>query len=144
MRNFDLTAEISPTGALVWSFDWSSLGVSGVDPHEPEIQANGNLLVCLQNGALDQAVEINRSTGQVVWQYSRRGLRTARDCNRLPNGNTLIVSVFVNGTSDPSDDESVAFEVPSGGEIVWQMRLKNAPNVGPGFFYKAQRSCETG
>lgn len=142
MRNFDLTAEISPAGALAWSFDWGKLGIAGVDPHEPEIQANDNLLVCLQNGSPYQAVEIARSTGQVVWGYKGTNLRTARDCNRLPNGNTLIVAVMTQGTSSTDDDESVLFEVTSGGEIVWQMRLKNAP-VGnnPGDFYKAQRSC---
>lgn len=142
MRNFDLTAEISPAGSLVWSFDWSTLGVTGVDPHEPELQANDNLLVCLQNGSPYQAVEISRSTGQVVWGYTGTHLRTARDCNRLPNGNTLIVAVMTQGNSIADDDESVMFEVTSAGEIVWQMRLKNALlGREPGHFYKAQRSC---
>ena len=142
LRNFDITAEISPAGALVWSYDWGSLGVKGVDPHEPEIQSNDNLLVCLQNGSPYQAVEIRRSTGEVVWQYSRVGLRTTRDCNRLANGNTLILSVLTQGTSSTDDDESVILEVTPAGETVWQLRLKNAPiGASTGVFYKAHRTC---
>ncbi len=147
MRNFDITAEISPAGALVWSFDWGSLGVSGVEPHDPEIQPNDNLLVCLHAPSPYQAVEIRRSTGEVVWTYRRAGqgmpaLRTTRDCNRLANGNTLILSVLTQSTNSTDDDESVIFEVTPAGEIVWQLRLKNAPiGQSPGVFYKAYRTC---
>lgn len=142
LRNFDITAEISPAGTLAWSYDWGSLGVAGVDPHEPEIQSNDNLLVCLQNDSPDQAVEIRRSNGEVVWQYRRSGLRTTRDCNRLANGNTLILGVLTQSTSSVDDDESVVFEVTPIGEIVWQLRLKNAPvGSSPGVLYKAQRTC---
>jgi len=145
LRNFDITAEISPAGTLVWSFDWGSLGVTGVDPHEPEIQPNDNLLVCLATANSPyQAVEIRRSSGEVVWQYSQPGrlLRGTRDCNRLANGNTLILSVLTQGTNSVDDDESVIFEVTPAGEIVWQFRLKNAPiGSSPGAFYKAHRTC---
>jgi hypothetical protein len=64
-------------------------------------------------------------------------LRTTRDCDRLTNGNTLMVGVM------HEDDESVIFEVTSAGEIVWQLRLKCAPvGQNPGWFYKAQRICQ--
>ncbi len=143
LRNFDLTVEVGTDGLEAWSFDWGDLGVTTVDPHEPEIQSNGNLLVCLQRGSPDQAVEIDRSAGEVVWRYSRAGLRTARDCDRLPNGNTLIVGVLTGGTADRfDDDESVVFEVTPDGEIVWQLKLKEViVGQSPGVFYKAERIC---
>ncbi len=143
LRNFDTTTEVDSTGSIVWSYDWSSLGASGVDPHEPELQANGNLLVCLQNGSPYVAAEIERSTGALVWSYSRGDLRTTRDCDRLPGGNTLILSVLTNGTGDTKeDDDSVIFEVTPSGETVWRLRLKDAPvGESPGHFFKAERAC---
>lgn len=80
-------------------------------------------------------VEIDKSTKELVWTYARDGLRTARDSDRLPNGNTLIVGVLT------PEQDSVIFEVTPDGEIVWQLKIKDAPatNNSPGFFYKAQR-----
>ncbi|MDY6861556.1 MAG: aryl-sulfate sulfotransferase [Thermodesulfobacteriota bacterium] len=145
LRNFDLTIEVDSQGTVVWSFDWLKLydttDPRGFDPHEPEIQPNGNLLVCLQWDTPYQIVEIDRVSGQPVWEYRHDGLRTCRDSDRLPNGNTLIVGVLTGGTdSDYSDDESVIFEVTSAGEIVWQLKLKDSPTgQTPGWFYRAQR-----
>jgi hypothetical protein len=141
LRNFNLSAEVDPTGSVVWSFNWGSLYSSsstiGFDPHEPEVQPNGNVLICLQWDTPYQIVEINKSTGQPVWQYHRDYLRTSRDSDRLPNGNTLIVGVL----SDTED--SVIFEVTPAGEIVWQLKVKDVPATGkPGWFYKAQRICD--
>lgn len=135
LRNFNLTVEVDPQGTVVWSYDWST--VNGFSPHEPEILPDDHLLICLQGQTPHQAVEIDRSTGRIVWDYYRPGLRTARDCDRLPNGNTLILGVLVEG------EESVIFEVTPQGEIVWELKLQDAP-VGnrPGWFYKAQRTCE--
>jgi len=144
LRNFDQTVEVAQDGSIVWSFDWTSLGGGSTDPHEPEIQSNGNLLVCMQRESPYRAVEINRSTGEIVWSYADSDLRTARDCDRLPNGNTLIVAVLENGTNDDfDDDESVILEVSQAGEIVWRLRLKDTLiGQSPGVFYKAQRtSC---
>ncbi len=144
LRNFNLTVEVGREGKTVWSFDWRSLGGSITDPHEPEIQPNDNLLVCMQRESPFRAVEINRTTGEIEWSYSNNDLRTARDADRLPNGNTLIVAVLENGTKDDlDDDESVIFELTEEGAIVWQLRLKNSPvGSSPGVFYKAQRICE--
>lgn len=130
-------------GAVVWSVDWTELfaggGDKGFDPHEPEILPNDHLLVCLQWETPYQAVEIVRESREVVWQYHRDNLRTARDCNRLPNGNTLIVGVLA------GPEDSVIFEVTPAGEIVWQLKLKNTPaDRSPGWFYKAQRMCDSG
>ncbi|MCP4589252.1 MAG: PQQ-binding-like beta-propeller repeat protein [bacterium] len=134
LRNFNLTVEVDPQGEVVWSFDWSTLG--GDDPHEPEALPDDHLLICLQHDTPHQAVEIDRDTGEVVWEFFVEGMRTARDADRLPNGNTLIQAVMM------PDDESVIFEVTAGGEIVWQLKLKDSPATGtPGWFYKAQRVC---
>lgn len=134
LRNFDMTVEVNHSGAVVWSNDWSTIGGTNCDPHEPEIETNSHIVACLQNNSPYQVVEIDKTSHELIWTYARNGLRTARYCNRLPNGNTLIVGVL-----EPEQD-SVIFEVTSDGEIVWQLKIKDSP-VGnsPGFFYKAQR-----
>jgi hypothetical protein len=136
LRNFDLTAVVNPAGSTVRTYDWSAIGGPDCDPHEPELLANGNLLICLQKASPCQAAEIDMNTGAAVWTYSRDGLRTTRDANRLPNGNTLIVGVV--------EEESAIFEVTPDGEIVWQLKVKDAPATGsPGYFYKAERIVST-
>jgi hypothetical protein len=137
LRNLYLTVEVNSLGDLVWSYDWTVFGGSDPDPHEPEILPNDNLLICLQNDSPYQAVQIDRNTGQAVWQYYRSGLRTCRDCDRLPNGNTLIVGVLQDG------QESVIFEVSQDDEVVWQLKVMDTPaDNSPGWFYKAQRLCQ--
>ncbi|UCD27979.1 MAG: aryl-sulfate sulfotransferase [Planctomycetota bacterium] len=140
-RNFSLTVEVDTAGQVVWSIDWTTLYGGtfpvGYDPHEPEIHSNDHLLVCLQHDTPYQVVEIDRATNQPVWEYYREGLRTSRDCDRLPNGNTLIVGVL-----EPAQD-SVIFEVTPEKEIVWQLKVKDVPATKrPGWFYKAQRICQ--
>jgi len=145
LRNFDLSVELDPQGTPIWEFDWRTLGGTSTDPHEPELQSNDNLLVCMQRSSPYRTVEIERSSGNIVWSYKNNDLRTARDCDRLSNGNTLILAVLENGTeTNLNDDESVIFEVTAEGEIVWQMQLKNVLVGGsPGIFYKAERVCNT-
>jgi hypothetical protein len=121
--------------------DWGTLYTSsspiGFDPHEPEMLPNNRLLVCLQWDTPYQIVEIDRSTKQPVWEYHRDNLRTCRDADRLPNGNTLIVGVL------EETQDSVIFEVTDTGEIVWQLKVKDTPVAGaPGWFYKAQRIAQ--
>ena len=139
LRNFYITVEVNPKGEVVWSYDWSSFG-KAVYPHEPEILPNDNMLIAIQNDAPYQAVEIDRATGKPVWKfnYPGPGLRTTRDADRLPNGNTLLVGVL------KDEEESVILEVTPEGEIVWKLGLKNAPakrgsRRAPGWFYKAER-----
>jgi len=140
-RNFNLTVEINTLDEVVWSADWGNSypGYSGVFyPHEPEFHpADNHLLICLQNDAPNQIVELDRTSVLPVWEYQRDGLRTSRDADRLPNGNTLILGVLT-----PAQ-ESVIFEVTPAGEIVWQLKVYDTP-VGnqPGWFYKAERICE--
>ena len=140
LRNQYKTLEVDASGNIVWEMDWSGYGAD-VDPHEPDILANGNMLICLQNDSPYVAVEISTITKLAVWTYANTRLRTARDCDRLPNGNTLIVAVNNNGTSGVfTDDYSTMLEVTSGGQIVWRMTANTKPvGQAPGYFYKAER-----
>lgn len=141
LRNFYLTSIVNEDGNLVEEFDWSIFGTD-TDPHEPEINENENtLLTCLQNDSPYVAIEIDRDTEEVLWTYTNNNLRTARDCDKLANGNVLIVAVDTGGTQDKqSDDISTIIEITPDGEIVWRLNLENFPaEKSPGFFFKAQR-----
>jgi len=146
LRNFDRTIEVDTNGTVVWSVDYTNLYPGtfpvGYDPHEPELQTNDHLLVCLQWTTPYQVVEFDRATCLPEWEYNRPCLRTTRDADRLPNGNTLIVGVVTNEPW-PDFEQSVMFEVTPSKEIVWQLRLPtpSAFNV-PGWFYKAQRIAD--
>jgi len=111
-RNFNLTVEVDPSGAVVWQYDWSSFGIK---PHEPEILPNGNILVCFPPISV-RAVEVNPKTNKIIWKYkidkSQTHIGQTRDADRLPNGNTLIN----NGIN--------LVELTPAGEIVWQLNIK--------------------
>lgn len=140
LRNQYKTLQVNADGDVIWEMDWSVYGTD-VDPHEPDILANGNMLICLQNDAPYVAIEIDRSTKQAVWTYANTSLRTARDCDRLPNGNTLIVAVNNGGTNGVfTDDYSTMIEVNDASETVWRLTANTrATGQSPGFFYKAER-----
>jgi hypothetical protein len=140
-RNFNRTIEVNPQGNIIWEIDWEDLYPTAhpfkSDPHDPEIHTDNSLLCCLQWDTPFQAVEINRTTKQPVWEYARTNFRTCRDADRLPNGNRLLVGVM------DDIDESVIFEVTPEKEIVWQLRLYKTSVIGsPGYFFKAQRICQ--
>ncbi len=138
IRNFNLTVIVDPEGNIVKEYDWTQYG-EDVDPHEAEANEDA-ILVCLQRDADYAAVEIDMQTNEIIWEYSTDGIRTSRDCDRLPNGNTLIVTVMTG-----KDNNSAIIEVTPDGEIVWQMTLdvplteEDIPGGGPGYFYKAER-----
>lgn len=141
LRNFFLTTIVNPNGEIIKEFDWSGFGAD-TDPHEPEINEEKNtLLTCLQNDAPYVAVEIDMNSGETLWTYTNKNLRTARDCDQLPNGNVLITAVDNGGTKeDQSDDYSTIIEITPDGEIVWRLDLINFPaEKSPGWFFKAQR-----
>jgi hypothetical protein len=146
LRNFNITAIIDPLGNLVREYDWSAYG-EDTDPHEPVMLDNGNLLVCLQQDAMFQAVEIDAETEEEVWSYAHpTAFRTARDCDRLPNGNTLIVGVKGDEPASMDTDfvgESSMIEVTPEGDVVWQLTLRGYSAArSPGHFYKALRIGE--
>ncbi len=143
LRNFSLTTILDANGDIVREYDWSVYGTRP-DPHDPVMyEDTGSLVVCLQNDAPYIAVEIDAKTEEIIWSYSNDNIRTARDCNKLPNGNFLIVAVDQGGTENEvsmDDDTAVIFEITESGEIVWKLEYKNNP-VGklPGWFFKAER-----
>lgn len=86
-------------------------------PHHPTMLENGNILI-FDNGVelhRSRVIEIQPLSGRIVWEYmadppesfytSQRG-----SAQRLPNGNTLICD----------GNAGRAFEVDSGGGIVWE------------------------
>jgi hypothetical protein len=138
MRNFNTVAEVSPEGRVVR--DWTFKGkdkrtgvrtkgkIKGIRNHEPEILENGNMLVALRRP--NRFVEFDLETQDIVWKWKHPGggreLRTNREANRLPNGNTL----------GSAGDKLI--EIAPDGTIVWQML---APSGGENHrkFHKAIR-----
>jgi hypothetical protein len=123
-RNFNFVVEVDPKGEVVRTLGEGLLYYQ----HGPELLPNGNLLSG-SHGNLARlapevvasitsyaAVEIDLKTGKIVWKFMwPPGLpQGARDADRLPNGNTLILG-----------DTRIA-EVTTDGKIVWQLRVKDA------------------
>lgn len=136
LRNFYLTVEVNPQGAVVWQYDWTPLGIDPrTDPHEPEMLPNDNILVCLDPGQ-GNVVEVNTAKNEIVSQYLIQKGQTdyglTRDADRLPNGNTLIN----NGIK--------LIEVTPAGEIVWQLNVKGLEKTDTRqsqmlYLYKSER-----
>lgn len=119
IRNFHTVVRVNPAGEVVWSYTFRSDGrkndlatpegkTKGSANHEPEFTADGYMVVAVR--APHAVYEIDLDTGRPVWMWEHpKGLNTIRDCNRLPNGNTLITGA----------DKIV--EVSPAGEIVWEI-----------------------
>ena len=121
MRNFNTVAEVGPDGRVVR--DWTFKGkdkrtgvqtrgkIIGERNHEPEILENGHMLLALRRP--NRFVEFDLETQEVIWSWNHPGgdreLRTNREANRLPNGNTL-------GSAG-----NKLIEIAPDGTIVWQM-----------------------
>ena len=128
MRNFNTVAEVGPGGRVVR--DWTFRGkdrrtglktrgeIKGQRNHEPEILKNGNMLLALRRP--NRFVEFNLDTQAVVWSWRHPDgnweLRTNREANRLPNGNTL----------GSAGDKVI--EIAPDGIIVWQMIAPSGSN----------------
>jgi hypothetical protein len=129
LRNFDMLVEVDKAGKTVWSQKflcergrtWRKRGVDGLydddhlpgcNPHEPEIQSNGNILVTTRNPFT--TYELTRD-GEEVWQADHRDVGftspRSRDVDRLPNGNTLI------------QVDNVLYELTHDKQIVWQLEF---------------------
>jgi len=112
------------TGNFKWRWGKSELG----HPHNPNMLANGNILV-FDNGShrpssttnpygmigFSRVLEVDPKTNNIVWEF--RDQTTLRfnasfisGCQRLPNGNTLI-------SDGPAGR---CFEVTSEKELVWE------------------------
>ena len=128
LRNFNLIAEVDPSGKLVRTL------CEGLcrEQHDPEVQANGNILFA-NHGNPQAAIEM-APDGTVVWQYTISDQKAwpVRDVNRLPNRNTLITGA----------DRII--EVTPDNEVAWALRLSGvtfgSPQEAPARgFYKAVR-----
>jgi len=114
-RNFNFVVEVDPQGSVV-----STIGEGVFETqHDPQVLSNGNILVANQGrppAGFHQAVEIDPTTGKIVWQSPafEKWALPVRDANRLPNGNTLITG------------STKIVEVTPDGNIVWQLMLKGA------------------
>jgi hypothetical protein len=127
-RNFNVVVEVNPAGVPVAIY---GDGVF-VTQHDPVLLSNGNLLVANQ-GHPHQALELNISTGEVVWKSLPADVTNipVRDADRLPNGNTLVTG------------STRIYEVTPKNEIVWELilngiSLSGADSASYGF-YKTQR-----
>jgi len=119
-RNIDTIFIIDKgTGNIKW--EWGPGEIS--HQHAPTVLDNGNILL-FDNGAHRQdgslisysrVVEINPVTNKIVWEYKGDPPQSyysalISNCQRLPNGNTLICEGL----------KGRVFEVTRDGEVVWQ------------------------
>ena len=95
------------------------------DQHNPMLVGNESHVVVADSEA-DRIVEVNRSSGAVVWTFSE-GLLWPRDADRLPNGNTLVTNSLRYEVEEVTPD----------GEIVW--RYEVAWSGKRGIPYEADR-----
>jgi hypothetical protein len=121
----ELVLSMREPGALVAlnldsaSVTWGMRG-SWVGQHDPDLLANGHILMFDNNGLLNgpgrsQVIEFDPLSGGVTWRYTgspERPLQSIiRSCQqRLDNGNTLITE----------SDGGRLLEVNPAGDIVWE------------------------
>jgi hypothetical protein len=134
IRNFDVVLEVNRTTKAIEHVTGEPRGtdedVEGREPildnqHNPMLVGNESHVVVADSEA-DRIVEVNRSSGEVVWTVDD-GLLWPRDADRLPNGNTLVTN-------------SLRYEVEEmrpDGEVVW--RYEVAWNGKRGIPYEADR-----
>ncbi|MDY7001825.1 MAG: aryl-sulfate sulfotransferase [Thermodesulfobacteriota bacterium] len=120
IRNFHTVVRVNQAGEVVWSYTFRSRGkvgdlatpegqTQGSANHEPELTTKETMVVAVRKP--HAVYEIDLATGQPIWFWEHpKGLKTIRDCNRLPNGNTLITGA------------NKIVEVAPDGEIVWEIR----------------------
>ncbi|MDD1661484.1 MAG: aryl-sulfate sulfotransferase [Methanomicrobiales archaeon] len=127
-RNFNLMAEVDPSGKLVRTY---GEGLAA-GQHDPEVQPDGNILFA--NHARPQMAIEMAPNGTILWQFGIPDTNAwpLRDADRLPNGNTLITCA----------DRII--EVTPEKEVVWRLSFANLvfanlqEHASRGF-YKAER-----
>jgi hypothetical protein len=113
--------EVDMEGAIVWEYLLPEDLKKNINPG-PDVERlpnNNVLFICPEKGVY----EINRN-GVLVWSYLNT--KISHDCDRLPNGNTLICW----GGNDTKSDAQV-IEVAPNGTIVWKWQAKNQFDVPP-------------
>jgi hypothetical protein len=131
VRELDLVLVLEPkTRKVRWTFGPGVLQRQ----HQPSLLENGNVLI-FDNGTFSKrsrVLEVRPDSKQVVWSYQAKPPRAffspiRGGCQRLPNGNTLIVE----------SERGRVFEVTRKGRLVWEffnpdlkdpyMRRRRAP-----------------
>jgi hypothetical protein len=150
LRNFDISVLVDHQGNIIREIklplpgtkisdkdkDRNKKNFKLVAPHDPEVQANGNLLIA-HAGIGGLIVETDPMGKKIVFQKRFNGVPRIyhiRDANRLPNGNILITSA------------NRLLEINANGQVVWQMtHPKISDEVEKGsHFYKAIRIAPDG
>lgn len=141
VRNLNTILAVDPEGRTRWSCSFKSppegnfVGyvadgkVRGEANHEPELLANGTILLALRRPNMFH--EIDPGTCESVWSWGHplgpRTLDVNRDANRLPNGNSLFVAA----------DRII--EVAADGTIVWEVVVSSTNFRNTKQFHKAIR-----
>jgi hypothetical protein len=131
IRELDTIAVIDPdSAAVVWAATGPWRG-----QHDVQFLDNGHLLLFDNLGApwSSRVLEYDPRTQAFPWVYPGKDdgafvSRTRGMCQRLPNGNTLIVN----------SDKDQVFEVTEGRELVWSLTgggefMHLARRYGPGY-----------
>lgn len=150
-RNLNAVLKLDrESGAILWTLgangDFSADPEAGdpwfVQQHDPQILANGNILI-YDNGdttrgwsrAVEYALDEQGMAAEIAWEYrGNPGWFTDfwGDADRVEGGNTLITA----GTN-VGGDRSRIFEVTPDGSLVWELAFPTSDTaVGT---YKAER-----
>ena len=157
LRNIDRSVFVDPAGKVVHEVLYGR-GISAEHrakakkasgagavfrPHDPELEANGDIVVA--SPGTNRVVEVREDGSKVrtigMWPM-KTDYRGVRDANRLPNGNVLVVGFYR------------IFEVGPDGQMVWSLHRKGVNPTGHvrsslnksdgSIFYKAQRIAPDG
>ncbi|MFX0091669.1 MAG: aryl-sulfate sulfotransferase [Candidatus Hodarchaeota archaeon] len=115
-RNLDRIIKVNQDGEIIWTFGrGSSLGNGTLHhAHGPEILPTGNFLI-FDNGLYysneSRVIEINPSTGEIVWEYNIIFNFQGGNTQLLPNGNIFICEAR----------GGKIIEVTREKELVWEM-----------------------
>ena len=111
VRELDLVLILDPRQARIrWIYGPGVLQRQ----HQPSLLDNNRLLI-FDNGTFakrSRVVELDPAKSKIVWTYQARGFFSPirGGCQRLPNGNTLIVE----------SERGRALEVAPDGTLVWE------------------------
>jgi len=127
IRNFDVVVEVNRSTKAIDHVTGlprdNGKDVAGREPvlseqHNPMLVGDESALLVADSEA-DRVVEIDRSTGEVVWTYDE-DLVWPRDADRLPNGNTLVTNSL----------GYEVLEVTPAGEVTWSYQVRHEGQRG--------------
>lgn len=114
-RNINTVAILDgQTSEVVWIWGPTNL----MFPHHPTLLENGNILIFDNGLTRSRVLEIEPSSGRIVWLYAPRSgffSKTRGSNQRLANGNTLITE----------SDTGYVFEVTPDWQVVWKFANPN-------------------